>query len=48
MLLFLVEVVVSVVYAFANLVVGWSGVALLIGGLAGAQPANVRRLGARV
>lgn len=31
-----IEVGVSVVYAFASLVVGWSGVALLIRGLVGA------------
>ena len=36
MLYFLIEVAVSIVYAFASLVIGWSGVALVLCGLAGA------------
>ncbi len=36
MVFFLIEVVVSVVYAFANLVIGWSGLALLTCSLVGA------------
>jgi len=35
-MMFVIEVAVSVVYAFVNLVIGWSGVALLVCGLAGA------------
>ena len=38
MLDFLIEVAVSIVYAFASLVIGWSGVALVLCGLAGALP----------
>lgn len=36
MAFFLIEVMVSIAYAFASLVIGWSGVALLICGLVGA------------
>ena len=36
MLYFLIEVAVSIVYAFASLVLDWSGVALVICGLTGA------------
>ena len=36
MTFFLIEVAVSIVYAFASLVLDWSGVALLVCGLAGA------------
>jgi len=33
---FFIEVAVSIFYAFANLVIGWSGIALLICALVGA------------
>ena len=35
-MMFVIELVVSVVYAFASLVIGWSGVALLLCALVGA------------
>ena len=35
MIFFLIDVAVSIVYAFANLIIGWSGVALLVCALVG-------------